>query len=192
MKRIIQLSLICLLIITIFIFNKTYFSKNEKIILETDIPKDQLNKETDNNLIKNLKYEVRLDKNNQYIITSNLSEISYVNDVELVKMQNVKAIILDQNNVPLTIKSDYALYNNSNYNTDFSDNVQIQYLNNKIFSDKINLNFQNNMVKIFQNVSYIGLGSTLKADNIKIDLITKKVEIYMDDKNDNVELTKNR
>lgn len=191
MNRIIQLSLLCIIIITIFIFNRTYFSKNQKIIVDTDIPKDQLNKETENNLIKNLKYEVNLDKNNQYIITSNLSEISYVNDVELVKMQNVKAIILDQNNVPLTIESDYALYNNSNYNTDFSDNVQIEYMNNRIFSDKINLNFKNNIVKIFQNVRYIGVEGTVKSDNIKINLLTKKVEIYMDDKNDNVELTSN-
>jgi len=191
MKRIIQLSLIFIVILTIFIFNKTYFSKSEKIVEQTIATQDQLSEETENNLIKNLKYEVRLDKNNQYIITSKLSEISYVNEVELVKMQNVKAIILDQNNIPLIIKSDHALYNNASYNTDFSDNVQIEYMNNKIFSDRINLNFQNNMVKIFQNVRYVGSNGTVSSDNIEINLITKKVEIYMNDKNDNVELTSN-
>ena len=96
MKRIIQLSLIFIVILTIFIFNKTYFSKSEKIVEQTIATQDQLSEETENNLIKNLKYEVRLDKNNQYIITSKLSEISYVNEVELVKMQNVKAKFIDE------------------------------------------------------------------------------------------------
>jgi len=31
----------------------------------------------------------------------------------------------------------------------------------------------------------------VSSDNIEINLITKKVEIYMNDKNDNVELTSN-
>ncbi len=191
MKRIIQLALICLIIITIFIFNRTYFAKKDKIIVEIDAPKDQLNNQTENNLIKNLKYEVKLDENNEYIINSDLSEITYVNDVELVKMQNVKAIFLDKNNEPLTIKSDYALYNNSNYNTDFRDNVEIEYMANRIFSDRINLDFQNNIAKIFENVRYEGVGGTIKSDNIKINLITKKVEIYMDNENKFVEINSN-
>ena len=191
MKRIIQLALICLIIITIFIFNRTYFAKKDKIIVEIDAPKDQLNNQTENNLIKNLKYEVKLDENNEYIINSDLSEITYVNDVELVKMQNVKSIFLDKNNEPLTIKSDYALYNNSNYNTDFRDNVEIEYMANRIFSDRINLDFQNNIAKIFENVRYEGVGGTIKSDNIKINLITKKVEIYMDNENKFVEINSN-
>ena len=34
-------------------------------------------------LIKNLKYEIKLNQDNQYIITSDLSEITYENNIEI-------------------------------------------------------------------------------------------------------------
>ena len=44
-------------------------------------------------------------------------------------------------------------------------------------------------ITIYENVEYNGIQGNIIADNIKIDLITKKIEIYMDDINDNVEIT---
>ena len=190
MKRIIQLTLLCIVMISVFIFNNIYFSKNKKPIIETDFPEDQLNKKTENNIIKNLKYEVQLEQNNSYIITSKISEVKYVKNVELVEMRDVIAKFIDKNNLTLIIKSDEALYNNSNYNTKFRKNVRIEYMNNEIFSDKVDIDFQENTVRIFDNVKYVGLDSAINSDNITINLITKKVDIYMNNKNDNVEITK--
>lgn len=191
MKRIIQISLIFIVIISIYIFNNIYFPKKKKPIVDLDVPSDQLIQQTENNIIKNLKYEVRLDQNNWYIITSVLSELTYVDSVELVKMKNVIAKFIDKNNISLKIMSDEALYDNSNYNTKFRKNVIIKYMNNKIFSDKIDINFQDNTVKIFGNVKYDGIQGTINSDNIMIDLITKKVDIYMDNDGDNVQISKN-
>ena len=190
MKRIIQLTLLCIVMISVFIFNNIYFSKNKKSIIETDFPEDQLNKKTKNNIIKNLKYEVQLEQNNSYIITSKISEVKYVKNVELVEMRDVIAKFIDKNNLTLIIKSDEAMYNNSNYNTKFRKNVRIEYMNNEIFSDKVDIDFQENTVRIFDNVKYVGLDSAINSDNITINLITKKVDIYMNNKNDNVEITK--
>ena len=191
MKRIIQLALICIVLISMFIINRIYFSDNEKDLVETDFPKDQLIQKTDNNIIKSLKYEVQLDTGNWYIITSDLSELTYINDVELIKMHGVIAKFIDKNNFPLVIKSEEALYNNANYNTKFRKNVQIEYLNHEIFSEKIDINFQDNTVKIFENVRYKGLDGTIKSDNILLNLITKKVDIYMNNKNERIEITNN-
>ena len=191
MKRIIQLALICIVLISVFIINRIYFSDNEKNLVETDLPTDQLIQKTDNNIIKSLKYEVQLDKGNWYIITSDLSELTYINDVELIKMHGVIAKFIDKNNFPLVIKSEEALYNNANYNTKFRKNVQIEYLNHEIFSEKIDINFQDNTVKIFENVRYKGLDGTIKSDNILLNLITKKVDIYMNNKNERIEITNN-
>ena len=174
-----------------FIINRIYFSDNEKDLVETDFPKDQLIQKTDNNIIKSLKYEVQLDTGNWYIITSDLSELTYINDVELIKMHGVIAKFIDKNNFPLIIKSEEALYNNANYNTKFRKNVQIEYLNHEIFSEKIDINFQDNTVKIFENVRYKGLDGTIKSDNILLNLITKKVDIYMNNKNERMEITNN-
>ena len=190
MKRIIQLALLSIVIISIFIFSKIYFSENKEVVVDVDIPSDGLFQSTKNDIIKNLKYEVKLEQDNWYIITSAISEIKYINDIELVEMQDVVAKFIDKNNFTLIINSDEALYSNLNYNTKFRKNVQIEYMNNKILSDNVDVNFQDNTIKIFKNVKYIGMDGTINSDNIMINLITKKVDIYMDNKNDNVELTK--
>ena len=102
MKKIIKLILFLLLTIILIIFYTVYFGGNKNIKIDTSeeqsitVPKD--------NLIKNLKYEVNLDKKNKYVITSNLSKITYENSVEVVKMQKVVAIFTDQENIPLIIK----------------------------------------------------------------------------------------
>ncbi len=191
MKRIIQFILLGIITISIFLFNKLYFSEKEKIIIESEIPDNKTNEETENNIIKNLKYEVKLEKDNWYIITSKISELTYVNDMELVIMQDVIAKFVDQNSLPLIIISDEAIYDNSNFNTKFKNNVKIEYMNNKIFSDKVDINFQNNTIKIFENVRYEGKEGTINSDNIMINLITKKVNIYMNKETDKVNITKN-
>ena len=106
-------------------------------------------------------------------------------------MQKVTALILDSNKIPLIINSDFAEYNNFNYNTEFRNNVLIEYMNNKIYSDKLDLNIEDNIVKIFENVRYIGAQGTVKSDNIKINLITKKIDVYMDNEKNKVEVNKN-
>ena len=188
MKKAIQLILFSFLVIISIIFYKIYFKENEKIKVDINVQEEKLNTNSENNLIQNLKYEVKLDEDNQYIITSDLSEINYENNVEIVKMQKVVAIFIDKTNIPLIVVSDQAIYNNLNYNTKFNQNVRIEYLDNVILSDYMDLNFKDNLITINENVKYSGIQGTIIADNIKIDLITKKIEIYMDDTNDNVEI----
>ena len=189
MKKAIQLILFLILIIISIIFYKIYLNEDTKPIVDLKTQENQNDIVTENNLIKNLKYEVKLDQNNEYIITSDLSEITYENNIEIVRMQNVEAIFIDQSNIPLIVTSNQAIYNNSNYNTKFIENVRVEYLNNVILSENMDLDFSNNFIKITENVNYSGVQGTINADNIKINLITKKIQIYMNDSNDNVKIT---
>ena len=190
MKKIVQLTLLSFIILALSIFYKIYFSKEDNTNSKSLTPSEQLVQPSENNIIKNLKYEVMLDRNNEYIITSDLSELINTGGVEIIKMQIVTAIIKDENKIPLIIKSKFAEYNNFNYNTKFRENVSVEYLNHKIFSDKIDLSFENNVAKIFENVRYVGSDGTIISDNIEINLLTKKVDIFMNNKNDKVELNK--
>ena len=189
MKKVIKLILFLLLIIISIIFYKIYLSENTKSKIEVDTPEEEQAANPENNLIKNLKYEVKLNKDNQYVITSDLSEITYVGGDEVVKMQKVIAILSNQKNIPLIITSEVATYNNFNYNTKFSQNVRVEYLNNIILSDKLEFDYNNSLITIYENVEYDGIQGNIIADNIKIDLLTKKIEIYMSNTNDNVEVT---
>ena len=189
MKKLIKLFLFLLLIIISIIFYKVYLSENKQSKVEPEITKEQEITNPVNNLIKNLKYEVKLDNQNQYIISSDLSEINYETGIEMVRMQKATAILINQKNIPLIVTSELAIYNNSNYNTKFSQNVRVEYLDNTIKSDKMDFDFNKNLITIYENVEYEGIQGKVIADTIKIDLITKKVEIYMDNNNDNVEIT---
>ncbi len=191
MKKTAQISLICIILIALVLFNKKYFSKNKEIEAEPNIPKKELSKKNENNIIKNLKYEITLDKDNQYFISSDLSELVNLDNSEIVMMQKVTGIIIDKNKIPLIITSEKAEYNSSSHNTKFRGNVIITYLNNKIVSEKLDLSFEKNIAKIYEKVKYSGSQGIITADNIKINLMTKKIDIYMDNQIDNVKLFKN-
>ena len=188
MKKFIQFFLFLLIIIISVFINQTYFKKDE-------IKKNILEKEQDdslisdkNNLIKNLKYEINFDNNTQYIITAELSEIIYDEGVEIVKMQKVKAKFIDEKKKILSVISNEAIYNNSTYNTKFKDNVSINYMQNSINSKNLDLDFQNNIVSIFNNVVYKGPQSEIRADNVEINLISKKTIVSMNNSGRKVEI----
>ena len=71
------------------------------------------------------------------------------------------------------------------------NNVSIEYLDNKIFSERLDLNFFDYTAKIFQNVRFVRPDSMISTDNIDINLLTKRIDIYMDDQKDKVEFNKN-
>lgn len=190
MKNLIQLSLICLVIIGSYAFYNKHLAKNEQDKIKRSSVSENLIEKNENNQIKNLKYEINLNENNQYIITSTFSELIKSNDHEIVKMQIVEAQFLDKNQLPLLIKADNANYNNQNYNTNFRNNISIKYMNNKIFSEKLDLDFENNTIKIYENVTYESELGMIKSDNILINLITKEIDINMNNKDKTVELIK--
>ena len=109
MKKIIQLILFSFLILIIFIFYFYYMSSTNKFENVSLKNEESTNLENNNNLIKNLSYEVNFDNNTQYIITSDLSELEYQGEYEIVIMQKVVAKIIDENDIELIITSDKAI-----------------------------------------------------------------------------------
>ena len=175
------------------IFYKSYFiNKTPKKIINQKVNDDtNLPEMSKNNLIKNLKYDVRLNDNSQYTITSDFSEILYDGNAESVSMNIVIAKFIGSDGSVLTITSDKAIFNNNIYDTKFYDNVNILYLDHVIFADKLDLNFTKNNVVIYDNVVYQGSQGDIITDNILINLITKNVEIFMNNPKNNVTVSTN-
>lgn len=200
MNRIIQLILFFILIIIISIFYNKYFKENHKTetdntlsITSTSNQKESdLTNQKENSIIKNLKYEISIRENNDYQIMSELSELTYKDGSELILMSKVNAILTDENNNSIIITSDKAIYNNTNYYTSFEDNIKIKYLNNIILADNMYLDFKENFISIKNNVKYNGSLGNLEADNIKINLITKKIDVFMNNANENIVITSSK
>ena len=161
----------------------------EEVTIEKKIKEDELIDKK--NIISNLQYNVELENNGKYEIKSSSSEIIYEGGVEIVFMEDVTAIFTDDQNRKITIKSEKASFNSITYNTKFINNTKILYENHKITSDKIDFNFKENNILISENVIYTGLNKEINTDNIKINLITKDAQFYMNSEKDNVKITLN-
>ena len=192
MKFFLQTFLFLILIIIGFVFYQTYFMKKEiveKIVVENKIKKNDITEKK--NIITNLQYNVKMGNTGDYEIKSTSSKIIYENGFEIVFMEGVIATFIDNQNRKVIITSDKASFNSSTYDTKFRDNIKILYENHKITSDKINFDFKQNNILIFQNVIYSGLKEEINTDNIKINLITKDAQFYMNSEKDNVKITLN-
>ena len=192
MKVFLQTFLFSILIIIGFFFYQTYLIKDEsveKIVIENNIKKNDIAEKK--NIITNLQYNVKLGNNGNYEIKSTSSEIIYENGFEIVFMEDVIATFTDNQDRKVIIRSDKASFNSSTYDTKFRDNIKILYENHKITSDKINFDFKQNNILIFQNVIYTSLKEEINTDNIKLNLLTKDVQFYMNSEKDNVKITLN-
>ena len=201
----IQLILLSIVFFSIYYVYKFYFKTKDNIkIDQSDIVQnkssddinnnksnfdidDKTNTDIDNqnNLIKNLSYFSKDNLGNEYIIESKYSELN-LDNVDIISMESVSAKIIMANSKPIYVTSNFAKYNNENYETTFTDNVLIVYLDNKIRCEKFYISIENNFANVTDNVIYENPNGILIADTIEIDLITKNSKIFMIDKNKKV------
>ena len=81
---------------------------------------------------------------------------------------------------------DSFTYNLFHYISNFEKNVEIIYSNHVIRSNKLDLDLDKNIARIYDNVVYQGLQGEMKTDNVVINLITKNTDIFMNDKNNKI------
>ena len=181
MKRLnykIIISLIIVVIVVFFFFNEKNLAQNEKIETKENLEIKEDNF-TNSNIIKDIKYSSKDLKGNEYIILSKEGEID-LNDSDIIFLKKVTAFIkMSKNNETITIVSDFGKYNTSNYDTIFSKNVKINYLDNQITSDYLDFSMIKNILIISKNVVYTNPENVLNADVIELDTITKDTKIFM-------------
>ena len=79
----------------------------------------------------------------------------------------------------IKIKSDFGKYNSENFDTIFSKNVIIDYLDNNILGEYLDFSIKRNSMIMSREIVYTNLNNILKADAIEIDIDTKDTKIYM-------------
>ena len=168
--------LIFAIIISFLLYSK-YFQKKE---IESPVTQ-KIEEEyfTDSNQIKDIKYSSKDLKGNEYILLAKEGEIDLDNN-DIIFLKDVTAYIkIIKNNEIITIISSYGKYNTINYDTIFSDNVKINYLDNQIMGDYLDFSIMKNMLIISKNVVYTNPKNILKADVVELNTITKDTKIFM-------------
>ena len=186
-KIYIQIFLFSIILVSLIWFYNKYFNNKNEIYDNTNLTQEKNINESKSNLIYNLHYKSTDLDNNTYMIKSDSGEISENGDDFFMNTVYAKITLNDQTEIIIT--ADNAVYNNNNYNTKFFGNVISKYGEHSIYSEKMNLNFDINKIKIFEKVLFKNINTTIKTDNIEFDLITKNVLISMNNKIEKVSLS---
>ena len=83
----------------------------------------------------------------------------------------------------IEISSDFGKYNINNYDTIFSKNVIITYLDNKIKGEYLDFSLEKNLLIISKGVILKNNKNSLKADVVEMNIKTKDVKIFMYEEN---------
>ena len=167
-----------LVIIFILIISSLSFFKNDS---KKNLPKDDkiLEKNSySSNIIENVKYSSSNIDGNEYIITALEGEIDLKNN-NIIYLTKVKATIKLNSLKKVFISSDFGKYNINNFDTIFSENIIINYLDNEIRGEYLDFSIKRNSLIISQNVIYSDTTSTLRTDVVEMNIKTKDVKFFM-------------
>ena len=132
-KIFIQIFLFLVLILFISLFTFKFFLKNttEEIV---EIKKDSI--ETNQNLIRNIKYNSKNKKGDTFSLVANYGEIDANNSNQFF-LTNVKGKIITVEGQQIDITSNFADFNNKSFETKFLENVMIISDDEKIYGDEL-------------------------------------------------------
>jgi len=167
--------LISCFIIALIIINLKIFEKEDITLMKPQ----ELEKEVySSNKIKDVNYTTKDAEGNEYIITASEGEIDYSN-TNIIYLTNIKAMIRLIGSGDISITSDYGKYNSVNFDTIFSKNVFINYLNNEITGEYLDFSLERNSLLMTKKVVYTNLENILKADAVEMNIKTKDTKIFM-------------
>ena len=178
------------MIVTLFVYLE-YFKKNKSLLSKPVNQRINIEEEAvyNSNIIKDINYTSRDLKGNEYILIAKEGEIDLDNS-DIIFLTDVTAYIkLVKNSEFIIITSNYGKYNTVNYDTIFSNNVKIDYIDNIITGDYLDFSMIKNKLIISRNVVYNNLENTMKADVIELDTTTKDTKIFMYNSNEQVNVT---
>ena len=194
-KKIFLGSIFLILFLSIIIFfyfksydNKNLIKKDEKINL-IEKEKIEINDEKieSSNIIEDVSYSANDTKGNNYFLQANQGTIDQ-NESNYIFLKSVKAIINLKNYELIEISSDFGKYNINNYDTIFSKNVIITYLDNKITGDYLDFSLEDNLMIISKDVFLENNKSSLQADVIEVNINTKDIKIFMYEENKKINI----
>ena len=101
------------------------------------------------------------------------------NQSNFIFLKSVEAIINLKDYELIEISSNFGKYNINNYDTIFSKNVIISYLDNKIKGDYLDFSLDKKLMIVSKDVIIKNNKNSLRADVIEVDIETKNLKIFM-------------
>ena len=175
-------------IIHIFFFSQKLFNKEKKTLIEKKTIVEEV--DTTTNIIKDVSYSSNDAKGNEYFLNANEGQIDLNND-KVIFLSGVKATINMTSGEIINVQSKFGKYNIDNYDTIFSENVSIDYGDNRIKGNYVDFSLNRNSLIISKNVVYINQKNFLRADVVEINISSKDTKIFMYEEEKKIKIKSN-
>ena len=184
-KKILKIFLVLLFLVILLILFLRFFNENKKNEeINLDVSKQN---NIESNLIKGISFFSKDKKGNEYILKAEEGEVDLSND-KIIYLKKITAQVVLNNSEDIIIISDFGKYNIENYDTIFSKNVLIKYLDSRISSNYMEFSINKSLMTITNNVIYSNNDNLLKADAVEFNTDTKKVNIFMYNSSEKVKI----
>ena len=182
-KKIVKICLFFIFLISLLYLFYYKFYKIDKSTtitpsIDTTDNDSDANLSYNSNIIEDVNYQSIDAEGNQYIISAKKGEIDY-SEPNILFLTDVTGLIKLKNSDNIEITSDFGKYNSNNFDTIFSKNVLISYLDNKIKANYLDFSLEKNLMIISGKVIYNNLENILEADVVEINIKTKDTKIFM-------------
>jgi len=157
--------------------------ENENINLKKKKPKID-------NLVKDIEYLTTDKSGNKYKVLASSGRTNS-EDKNVLDLDNVRGVVTSKDKSTVYIVSDYAEYNSSSLQSNFYQNVVINYEDKEITCDYFDLDMQTNIAIAYNNVVVTDPQSIMKAGKIILNIETKVININPDTKKEKVTVTIN-
>ena len=156
-------------------------SVNNNNLLENSSEKNDLKlNESSTNEIKNLTKKIEYISTNKngdtFKILAKYGKTNLRNS-NILDLEDVKGTVILSEGSIINISSDYAKYNYNNQQSEFINNIQLNYDDKLITCDNLSIKITKNIAIAYNNVVIKDKKSMIKADNVQINLITKDINL---------------
>ena len=139
------------------------------------------------NIIEDVSYSAKDTKGNEYFLKASEGTIDQ-SESDYIFLKSVNAIVNLKDYKIIEISSDFGKYNIKNYDTIFSKNVIIKYLDNKITGDYLDFSWEKNFMIISRDVILENSENSLQADVIEVNIKTRDIKIFMYEENKKINI----
>ena len=184
--------LIVIFSILYFFYTKLNYEKNfvemeKKNLIDKENIELVEEKIESSNIIEDVSYSAKDAKGNEYFLKASEGTIDQ-SESNFIFLKSVSAIINLKNYKLIEISSDFGKYDINNYDTIFSKNVMITYLDNIITGDYLDFSWDKNLMLISRDVVLKNNENLLLADVIEMDIKKRDIKIFMYEDNKKVNI----
>ena len=182
-KTFVQISLSLLIIIVLIFFYLKYFNRKEIV------DNSKIDEDIKSDLMEGIEYFSSDVNGNSYIVKADSGQNESEN-LDLISLYDVKAILRFDKKGQINVTSKKAIYNTKNNDTEFLHDVIVVYQEHNISCDKIIAKFSENYAKLSGNLIYNNISAKLFADQMEIDLFNRTSKTSMINEKDKVKIIK--